>query len=320
MFKTKTQKLVTAGLMVALGILLPTITSHGIGFLPGKVLLPMHIPVLLCGFFCGPIYGALAGFILPFLNSFISSMPVLYPNAIIMSGELLTYGLISGLIYKLTGCSNKAKHIYPTLIIAMICGRIVYGIISAVLMFLNPALKNLSVIAAVIDGIPGIIIQLVLIPVIVARIRKSTLRKYNAKDEAVKLVNNGSKTCVVVKDDKIISAESPKGIAHLIKLYDSGILEDSFVSDEIIGKAAAMIFTLGKVKSCYGHIMSRKALNWLNDHNIEASYNTLSDNITNRKGDGICPMEETVADIDDEATAIELLKAKVEELKNKQGE
>ncbi len=208
MLKTKTQKLVTTGLMLALGILLLTITSHGIGFLYGKIFLPMHIPVLLY-------------------------------------------------------------------------------------------------------GIPGIIIQLILIPIIVSSVNKSSFKKYNAKEQAIKLINDSSKSCVIVKDNNIISAESPKGISHIIDLYESGILKDAFVADEVIGKAAAMIFSEGKIKSCYGYLMSKSALHWLNNHNIEATYNTLTDNIINRKGDDICPMEKTVLNIDDSREAIKLLKEKL---------
>jgi len=315
MLKTNSQKTVTAGLMLAIGILLPLFTSHGIVLLPGNIFLPMHIPVFLCGFLCGPMYAAILGFILPFLNSAITSMPALYPNAIIMSCELFSYGLITATIHKLSGYSRKLRHIYPTLISAMISGRIVYGIVASALLFVNPSLKKLSVIAAVVQGFPGIIIQLILIPVIITRIYKNTSQKHNAKDDAKNMIKEGLKSCVIVRDNKIISAESTKGIKHIINLYEEGLLNGAFVADTVIGKAAAMIFSLAKIKSCYARTISREALTWLSDHNIDTSYSTLTDYIINRKGDGMCPMEETVINIDDEKTALSLLKAKIEELK-----
>jgi uncharacterized membrane protein len=317
MFNSNTKKTVVAGLMLAIGFLLPLLTSHSIVLLPGNVFLPMHIPVLLCGFFCGPLYGALLGLILPFLNSFLTSMPLLYPNAIVMSGELFTYGLMTSLIYKFTGYSGKLRHIYPTLIISMISGRVVYGIVAGILLFFNPAMKKLSVIGAIIQGVPGIIIQLILIPVIVSAIYKNISKKHLTKSDAIRMIEDGSKSCVVVRDNKIINTSSSKGISHILKLYETGVLTNTYVADAIIGKAAAMIFSLSGVKGCYGHIMSKEALNWLNSHNIEATYNTLTDNIINRKGDGICPMEATVADVNDEKTAVVLLKAKIEELQKK---
>lgn len=316
MLKTKTQKIVTTGLLLAIGILLPFVLSHGFILIPGNIILPMHIPVLLCGFFCGPLYGAALGFILPYLNSALTSMPVLYPNAIVMSGELLTYGLMTALMHKCTKHSTKPGHIYLSLIPSMIAGRIVYGIMGAILLGFNPSLKKLSAVAALIQGIPGIIIQLILIPVIIIRVSKAIPQIHSAEQNAVKMIKDGVKTCVVVKGDKIVSAESPLGIYHIINLYEAGVLKNTFVADTVIGKAAAMIFTLAGVKRCYGQVMSKEALKWLESHKIDASYGTLSENIINRKGDGICPMEETVIDIDDEKTAIVLLKAKVEELKS----
>ncbi|WDC85415.1 hypothetical protein PL321_08820 [Caloramator sp. mosi_1] len=63
-YYVKDKKLVLASLFLALGLLIPSI-FHMSG-LPGNVFLPMHIPVLLCGFILGERYGALIGFITPF--------------------------------------------------------------------------------------------------------------------------------------------------------------------------------------------------------------------------------------------------------------
>ena len=83
MKKSKVQSISVAGMLLALGILLPLVTAHGF-CIPGVVLLPMHIPVLLCGFICGPLYGGVLGFVLPLLNSVLTGMPVMYPMAPIM--------------------------------------------------------------------------------------------------------------------------------------------------------------------------------------------------------------------------------------------
>lgn len=76
----------------------------------------------------------------------------------------------------------------------------------------------------------------------------------------------------------------------------------------------AMIFSYSGVKGCYGHVMSKEAFEWLTQHNITAHYGTLTEMIQNRKGDGMCPMEQTVKEITDEVEAIEKLKSKVKEL------
>ena len=76
-----------------------------------------------------------------------------------------------------------------------------------------------------------------------------------------------------------------------------------------------MIFSLGGLKGCYGRTISKSALKWLNEHNINATYSELTPAIQNRKGDGICPMEETVQNIFHEEEALEALKNKVKELR-----
>ncbi len=60
------------------------------------MLLPMHIPVLLCGLICGWKYGILVGFILPLLRHTIFGMPILFPTGIAMAFELATYGFVIG--------------------------------------------------------------------------------------------------------------------------------------------------------------------------------------------------------------------------------
>ena len=100
--------MVLSAMFLALAMVLPLLT----GQIPqiGKMLSPMHIPVLLCGFFCGPWYGLLVGAIAPVLRSLIFGMPALFPNAFIMCFELATYGCVSGLLYKLL--PKKIPYIY----------------------------------------------------------------------------------------------------------------------------------------------------------------------------------------------------------------
>jgi hypothetical protein len=105
-----------------------------------------------------------------------------------------------------------------------------------------------------------------------------------------------------------------RGIGPVLKLYDEGSLKGAFVVDKIIGKAAAMIMTEGGVKQCYGLTMSRAAYDWLAGHGVKADYRECVDVIINRAGDGMCPMEETVLDLDDAKEGIEALRRKRAEL------
>ena len=313
MKKNYSKKIVTAGLMVALGIVLPYATAHGFG-IQGNILLPMHIPVLLCGFFCGPLFGTLCGLILPFLNSILTGMPVLYPMAPLMTCELASYGLISGLLYN----SFRKKRIiatYVSLISAMLGGRIIFGIAAWFMLYFDADAGKFSVITSTITGLPGIIIQLILIPIIVTYVKRSILSHYDAAEEAIDMIKSGKATCITVKNNKILNAASPIGISYLLNLYDKDELDGVFLADTIIGKAAAMVLTKGGAKACYGYTVSESGLKWLNEHNIPVSYTNLTSVIQNRKGDGMCPMEETVLNIDNADEAITALNRKVAELR-----
>lgn len=170
------RKLVLAGLFLALGLILPFIT----GQIPsiGNMLLPMHIPVLLCGFICGWKYGLVVGFVVPLLRSALFTMPPMFPIAISMAFELATYGLVSGLLYHLL--SENRLRVILSLIGAMIDGRIVWGIVSYFLFGLSDSQFTLEmfIAGAFINAIPGIIIQLILIPIIVSVLERVNLIEY----------------------------------------------------------------------------------------------------------------------------------------------
>lgn len=311
---SRTKKLTVASMLLALGIILPFATSHGLG-IAGTVLLPMHIPVLLCGFLCGPFYGALCGLLLPLLNSVLTSMPALYPMMPIMACELSTYGLVSGLLFCKTKLGEYKVGVYVSLIAAMLCGRLAYGGALSLLLLFDNSIKVLGVWAAFLTGIPGVIVQLLLVPAIVFSTEGFIkMKKENAIQSAKNLIGQGKATCVIVKQGKIINIESGRGVKPIIAMYEQGILTDAVVVDKIIGKAAAMILVLGGAKACYGLTMSRAAVEYLKAHGVHAEYDVLTEHIINRKGDGICPMEQTVAELDDPQEALVALKAKIQEL------
>ena len=158
-------KLVFAAMFLALSYVLPFLT----GQIPeiGSMLCPMHIPVLLCGFICGWQYGAVSGLVLPFLRSFAFGMPPLFPTAICMAFELAAYGAVAGVMHKIL--PKKKISIYSSLLIAMIIGRIVWGCAMYIFMGINGGAFTFSafIAGAFTNAIPGIIVQIVLIPVLV---------------------------------------------------------------------------------------------------------------------------------------------------------
>lgn len=313
MFQNKIKRLTTAGMLIAVGLLLPYACAHALG-LKGTVFLPMHIPVLLIGLLCGPLYGGVCGIIIPVLNSVFTGMPAPFPNLPMMAGELCAYGLVGGLLMSKTHLGKKRFGVYGALLGAMAAGRVVYALMFEALLLAAPGMEASTAIASLITGIPGVIVQLLLIPSIVMTLGAS--EKSNALASAVTLLREGRASSIVIQNDKIVKTELGRGISPILSLYEEGVLSEAVVADKIVGKAAAMIFTLAGIKECYGETMSRKAYDWLQKKGVKVSYGTLVDEIINRAGTGQCPMEETVKNITDEKLALVLLKAKVKELRN----
>ena len=170
--KQSTKQLTVSALLFALGLVLPFLT----GQVPqiGNMLLPMHFPVFLCAFLCGWQYALFLGFLLPICRSMIFGMPHMFPVAIAMAFELAAYGLIAGLIYGRSKQKSTAS-LYIALISAMILGRVVWGIVEVLLLGIgeNAFTWQMFLSGALLEAIPGIILQLILIPGILVVLRRS---------------------------------------------------------------------------------------------------------------------------------------------------
>ena len=171
--QNKTLKLVFAAFFLALAYVLPFLT----GQIPkiGAMLCPMHIPVLLCGFICGAPWGLAVGFAAPLARSLTLGMPLLFPVAICMAFELAAYGAVAGLMHRLL--PHKKAYIYCSLISAMIIGRLIWGLAMFVCVGIKGGSFTLAafVAAAFTNAIPGIIVQIVLIPIAVMLIDNSKI-------------------------------------------------------------------------------------------------------------------------------------------------
>lgn len=165
--KNETRKITLAAMFIALGSIL-AIVFHS--FELGQTLSPMHFTVLIAGITLGYKYGLAVGVITPLLNSIIFSMPPLFPVALGMALELGAYGLIIGLIYKYIKLfKNDIINIYFSLIIAMVAGRLMYAVYYGLLSgIINEKFGfQVFIISVIIIPLPGIIIQLLIIPPIV---------------------------------------------------------------------------------------------------------------------------------------------------------
>ena len=160
------RKIILSAVFLAIGIVLPLFTSQIKEI--GDTLLPMHLPVMLCGFICGAPYGLLCGIIMPFLRALIFGMPPMYPNAVWMAAELAAYGFFTGFLFARFKRKNTAA-VYISLVLSMVFGRCVWGVVKAVLLGLKGKAFTFAafVSGGIVDAFPGIIIQLVIIPVII---------------------------------------------------------------------------------------------------------------------------------------------------------
>ena len=178
-------RLTYSALYLAIALVLPFLT----GQIPqiGSMLCPMHIPALLCGFVCGWPWGLAVGFIAPLLRMVMFGMPPFYV-AIAMAFELLTYGLVSGIMYRKVFKKQTVGTLYGSLLIAMVAGRIVWGIVKAILSGIAADAGAFTFAAfisgALLNAIPGIVVQLILVPAVVVALQKAKLIEAPSAEKA----------------------------------------------------------------------------------------------------------------------------------------
>lgn len=169
------KNIVLAAVCLALCLVLPFLT----GQIPqiGSTLCPMHIPVLLAGFLCGPWWAMAVGAAAPLLRFALFGMPRIFPTGTAMCFELAVYGLVSGLLY--ARLPKKTASIYVSLIGAMLAGRIVWGVVMAVISGVTGSAFTWTAFlaGAFINAVPGIVVHILLIPVAVIALKKAGLIK-----------------------------------------------------------------------------------------------------------------------------------------------
>ncbi len=163
-------KSITVLLAVAVSVLLPQLfhavgAVSGLGAVLGSTFLPMHLPVLLAGLVAGPVVGAVAGAASPLLSFALSGMPAAAMLPFMMI-ELTGYGLAAGLLSKVN------LPVFVKVVIAQFAGRLVRA---AALLFAIYAVGNTGISLAqtwniVLTGLPGILLQWALIPLLLYRL------------------------------------------------------------------------------------------------------------------------------------------------------
>lgn len=166
------KKSIITAVCIALCYVIP-LMFHGIQN-AGSIFCPMHIPVFICGLICGWQYGLLCGIAGPALSSALSGMP---PVAILpsMMVELAAYGTAAGLMMKLVRTKSTYADLYISLIVAIVCGRVLAGLAKALIFARGSYSMSAWIAGSVVTSWPGTVIQLVFIPTIVFALMKSHL-------------------------------------------------------------------------------------------------------------------------------------------------
>lgn len=162
------KRMVLAALMAAMCVVLP-MAFHAVPD-GGSVFLPMHIPVLICGMICGWPYGFICGLLGPLLSCLLTGMPPLayLPSMMV---ECAVYGLVTGLMLKFVRTGKLYGDLYLALVVAMIAGRVVSGVAKA-LIFSPGITMTYWITASFVTALPGIVVQLVAVPLLVGMLMK----------------------------------------------------------------------------------------------------------------------------------------------------
>ena len=171
------RNLLLAAMFLAIGLVLPFFTGQIKEI--GNMLLPMHLPVFLCALICGWQYG----FIMPLLRFALFSMPRM-PTALAMAFEMATYAFVAGFLYSRARW-QCTRMLYRCLIVAMIAGRVVWAAAMIVLLGLSGGVFTwqMFISGAFLNAIPGIILQLVLIPAIMVALDRAKLVPFRRSEE-----------------------------------------------------------------------------------------------------------------------------------------
>lgn len=164
------KKMVFTAVCAALCLVLP-MAFHSVPN-AGSIFLPMHIPVLLCGLICGWPFGFVCGLLGPFISSFTGMPPAaMLPSMMV---ECAIYGCVAGLMMEFVRTKKLYLDLYISMITAMLAGRVVAGLVKA--WILTPGVAPFAwVTTSLVEGIPGIVIQLVLLPTLVFALMKARL-------------------------------------------------------------------------------------------------------------------------------------------------
>jgi predicted transcriptional regulator len=133
-------------------------------------------------------------------------------------------------------------------------------------------------------------------------------------EKAKELLKNGTVLAVINGENQYVSVL--RGVKALVSLLinNSELMDGAYIADKVVGKAAAILMVLGKVKEVYAITISKNAVKVFEKYGIKYSYQIITDFIINREGTGVCPMEQAVQAIEELTPAFEAIKNKLKEI------
>lgn len=138
-------------------------------------------------------------------------------------------------------------------------------------------------------------------------------------NNAKNMIRSGEAECVVVQNGRIVAVAKGRGLSPLLNIYDEKgpQMQNSYIADKVIGRAAAFITIKGGASEVFGKIMSEDAKLLLEQHNIKVSCDLLVPRILNNQRNGLCPLEDSVKNITSPDDALKAMRQRLKELRKK---
>lgn len=136
--------------------------------------------------------------------------------------------------------------------------------------------------------------------------------------DLIELLRSGNHSLVIACGSDVRTFDG-RGVSDLLRLLEekSALLPGASVADKVVGKAAAALMVLVKVREVYAEVISQPAFDLLSDNGIQTSYGVLVPHIVNRAGTGLCPLETRCMDCATPDDCLVRIKEFVAEMKSK---
>ena len=133
-------------------------------------------------------------------------------------------------------------------------------------------------------------------------------------ERAQALLREGGYTCVLCRGETYHTS-TKRGVAPMLGFLAAGTdLRGFSAADKVVGKAPALLFVLAGVTEVYAPVMTEGAVDVFTRHRVGFHYDIIVPYVMNRSRTGMCPMEQTVREIDDPQAAYEAVSRKAAEL------